>query len=269
MWREPLKPLPFVPRKAWIRELFACSAEGRGLKVPRVCSPDPSGLIAASLLLPHASLHDHALSVPNAAEISSRRVQLLEISRLLTLSWPRGLFLAARLSGVHAPALRKSIVWIRSESSALAMHFHPPLPEHLEAGCKELGVQLTAANGVLPPLERALIASMVFLTLHPFADGNGRTARHIFASWILKNGYTDPACLSAFASCFFGNALQLQLALKALRLGDASQLLDLYATCYASANAELEPVHAQLPYGFVDGGPAVEALRRHLATGML
>lgn len=265
MWREPLKPLPFIPRKAWIRDVFACSAPRRELKA----SADPAGLIAASLLVPHASLHSHFPTAPDAVQIGVRRVELLQIARFLTLSWPQGLFLAAKLSGVNAPGFRRSNIRIRSESSALATQFHPPLPENLKAGCKELGVQLMAANGVLPPLERALIASMVFLTLHPFADGNGRTARHIFVSWILKNGYTDPAYLSAFAGCFFGNSLKLQLALKALRLGDASQLLELYATCYASVVVDLEPIHAQLPYGFVEGRPAVDALRQHLVSRML
>ena len=185
------------------------------------------------------------------------------------LPWPRGVFLAAKLSGVDAPRFRQSCVRIRSEANPLATQFHPPLPGHLKTACEELGVQLNAANGALPPLERALIAAMVFLTLHPFADGNGRTARHIFFSWILKSGYTDPACLTAFAGCFFGNSLKLQLALKALRLGDASQVLDLYANCYASAVVDLAPIHTQLPSGFHEGRPALEALREHLESGML
>lgn len=184
MWRESLHELPhqlpFIPRKAWLREVFGYSAPRRELSALALRFSEPDGLIAATFLVQHAALGTRISAPFSATQISMRRRELSEIARSLMLPWPRGVFLAAKLSGVDAPRFRQSCVRIRSEANPLATQFHPPLPGHLKTACEELGVQLNAANGALPPLERALIAAMVFLTLHPFADGNGRTARHIF-----------------------------------------------------------------------------------------
>lgn len=227
-------------------------------------SQDDASFIAASFLVTHGALYDAFWKSLCAADISARRAQLLDIGHSLTLSWPKGLFRAGKFSGVHDAGFRHTKVFVRSEASALVNQFHPPLPQHLKPSCEELGIQLVDATGALPPIERALVASMVLLTLHPFSDGNGRTARHVFVSWLLRHGITDPTHVSALAGCFSGRTLRLQLALKALRLGDTGQLFALYSDCYTAAKTEASQLHAALPYGSVGGG--IRPLRRFVST---
>jgi hypothetical protein len=155
-----------------------------------------------------------------------------------------------------------------SGSNPLVNRFEPPKPEDVWPACRELRRHLILTGSQTPSIERALLASMVFLTVHPFPDGNGRMARHLFASSLKRHGYTDPAFLSAFARCFFDGARNLQLALTAMRLGDPTQVVDLYWGCFDSAQRELELLHRELPYGMIDGRPALEALRAHFAEGL-
>ena len=58
------------------------------------------------------------------------------------------------------------------------VHFEAPPAEHVDA---EMGAFLNwfEAGSDLPPLVHAAIAHLRFLTIHPFADGNGRIARAI------------------------------------------------------------------------------------------
>lgn len=264
-----LVSLPFVPRRSWVKQVFApmvgSMAQDRLTDHPG----NDAGFVVASLLVEHDALHQAVEQSLCEKLIAARRVQLLDIGRSLTLAWPKGLLRAAALSGVDDPRLRNARVFVRSGTSALANRFHPPLPQHLKSSCEELGLHLANEAGALPPLERALVASMVLLTLHPFSDGNGRTARHVFVSWLFKHGITDPSHVSALAGCFSGGSLRLQLALKALRLGDTSQLLTLYQHSYSIARSEASEIHAELPFGTVRGEPALESLRRHLLSRML
>ncbi|MFT5962778.1 MAG: Fic family protein [Burkholderiaceae bacterium] len=58
------------------------------------------------------------------------------------------------------------------------VHYEAPPSERLDAQCT-LFIDWANANSPLPPLIKAGLAHLWFVTLHPFDDGNGRIARAI------------------------------------------------------------------------------------------
>ena len=58
------------------------------------------------------------------------------------------------------------------------VHFEAPPATHLDAECSSFLSWLNSASGE-PPLIKAGIGHLWFVTLHPFDDGNGRIARAI------------------------------------------------------------------------------------------
>jgi len=256
----------FIPCSSWMEALFD--------RIPQETVPvnrlSDGGLrfAAVSLLLRHEALSSRESLTLSAATLESRASELDCIFACLEHGWPKGLFLAAKLSGVGKPGFRTQRVRVVGGFSPLINRFEPPKPDEVWPACRELRRHLMLVGSRAPSIERALLGSMVLLTVHPFPDGNGRMARHLFASWLKRYGYTNPALLSAFARCFFDGARSLQLALSAMRLGDPTQVVDLYWGCFDNARHELELLHRELPYGTVDGRPALESLRTHFAEGL-
>ena len=64
------------------------------------------------------------------------------------------------------------------------VHFEAPPAERLEPEVSRFLTWLNNDRGAPPPLVRAALAHLWFLTLHPFEDGNGRVGRTL-TEWLL------------------------------------------------------------------------------------
>ncbi len=69
--------------------------------------------------------------------------------------------------------------------------FTPPASDEIEERLKELCdfANGSTDNGFIHPVVKAIILHFVFAYIHPFVDGNGRTARALFYWMMIKKGY--------------------------------------------------------------------------------
>lgn len=84
---------------------------------------------------------------------------------------------------------RVEVLWTR-DKHALKLHTPPPaeqLPQRMEAMCKFANGE--EPEGFLHPVIRAIVLHFWLAYDHPFADGNGRTARALFYWSMLRQNY--------------------------------------------------------------------------------
>lgn len=76
-------------------------------------------------------------------------------------------------------------------SSSGEVVYIPPAFEHLEKIMRDFCIFANGSNekGFIHPIIRATILHFLIGYIHPFTDGNGRTARAIFYWYLLKEGY--------------------------------------------------------------------------------
>lgn len=128
--------------------------------------------------------------------------------------------------------------WIGGNAfNPLEAAFVPPPPEHvpglLEGLCKFV------ERDDLPPIVQAAVAHAQFETIHPFADGNGRTGRALIYAVLRRRGevtrYIAPVSLMLAASpdIYIGG-------LSAYREGGVSEWCELFAALTARAAREAE-----------------------------
>lgn len=67
--------------------------------------------------------------------------------------------------------------------------FTPPFPSKVPALMRKFAAQLTTQRKKLHPVEFAAWAHTELVTIHPFKDGNGRTARLLMNLALLQSGY--------------------------------------------------------------------------------
>lgn len=65
----------------------------------------------------------------------------------------------------------------------------PPAPEEVPTLMKHLTDQLHSSQSVLHPIELAAMAHKQLVDIHPFVDGNGRTARLLMNLILVNTGY--------------------------------------------------------------------------------
>lgn len=76
-------------------------------------------------------------------------------------------------------------------SSSGEVVYIPPVFEHLDKIMRDFCIFANESNekGFIHPIIRATILHFMIGYMHPFTDGNGRTARAIFYWYLLKEGY--------------------------------------------------------------------------------
>ena len=90
---------------------------------------------------------------------------------------------AARLAGV----LRDTQNWIGgNDYNPCGADFVPPPPDALDALLEDLCDAIN--DDLLPPLVQAAVVHAQFETIHPFADGNGRTGRALIHVVLRRRG---------------------------------------------------------------------------------
>jgi len=84
------------------------------------------------------------------------------------------------------------------------------LPDHskVELLMSELGKEMLSLKDKLHPIELAATIHNKFVTIHPFIDGNGRTARLLMNLILLKNGYSITIIPPIYRSEYISAAYQ-------------------------------------------------------------
>jgi Fic family protein len=168
-----------------------------------------------------------------AVEVGARSeivvADVIEIHRLLLRHAPD--------SGI-AGVVRTSQNWIGgNHSNPLEAAFVPPPPGHVPGLLEDLCAFIGRDD--LPPVVQAAIAHAQFETIHPFADGNGRTGRALIYAVLRRREevarYIPPISLVLAA----GPASYID-GLSAYRAGDASEWCELFAEQTARAAREAE-----------------------------
>lgn len=168
-----------------------------------------------------------AIAVGARSEVAV--ADLVEIHRLL-LRHADG----RRIAGI----VRTKQNWIGGNAfNPLEAAFVPPPPEDVPGLLEDLCKFVERDD--LPPIVQAAVAHAQFETIHPFADGNGRTGRALIYAVLRRRGevtrYIPPISLvlEATTHSYIGG-------LTAYREGDASEWCELFAEQTAHASGEAE-----------------------------
>ena len=84
---------------------------------------------------------------------------------------------------------RHNDIWIVDNMTRTIAHI-PPHYEELETLLSELGAFFNHNASFIHPIVKAIIVHFMLAYFHPFADGNGRTARSLFYWYMIKQGYS-------------------------------------------------------------------------------
>lgn len=126
-----------------------------------------------------------------------------------------------------AGVLRNAQVWIGgSDYSPAGAMFVPPHQRHLGELMADLGEFM--ARDDLPALAQAAVAHAQFETIHPFADGNGRTGRALVHVVLRERSLTTSSALPLSAGLLTDTAGYFA-ALDAYRSGDVDRIVQLFA----------------------------------------
>ena len=100
------------------------------------------------------------------------------------------------LPGDYAPGRYRTIQNYVINSATDRSLYRPPPPTTVEPLMREYAEWLNAGHRDLAPYYRAALAHLNFVAIHPFNDGNGRTARLIEALVLYRAGYKSHELVS-------------------------------------------------------------------------
>lgn len=124
-----------------------------------------------------------------------------------------------------AGQVRESQVWIRGNSPHTA-DFVPPHHERVPEALEDLAEFMQRDD--VPALTQSAIAHAQFETIHPFADGNGRTGRAIVGSILRNKGVTTSVTIPVSSGLLTDTATYFE-ALTTYREGDIQPIVELFA----------------------------------------
>ncbi len=172
------------------------------------------------------------------------------------------------LPGGYNPGQYRSVQNFVINSATQRPLFRPPPPERVQPLMEEYVQWLNAPRQGLPPYYRAALAHLNFVAIHPFDDGNGRTARILEALVLYLAGYRSQELVSLEA--YFGRDTQGYYHAIANSLGsvydpqdsDVTPWTDYYLRAHA-AQAGAAAAETQLHEAQIDRleGAFAEALR--------
>lgn len=183
-WLDSFRPLP-LPVVAELRSRFdvqftyhSNAIEGNTLTLNETEMVVRSGLtIAGHPLVEHLEAIGHAQAIDYldtlAGEEAMGEREIRDLHSLILRS------IDSRSAGVY----RSIDVKAAGTDHEYPSHF---LVRELMAGFH----QWLQASGNLHPIERAARAHLEFVAIHPFSDGNGRTARLLMNLLLLRAGYS-------------------------------------------------------------------------------
>jgi len=124
-------------------------------------------------------------------------------------------------------AYRSEQVWIgRSALSPHGADFVPPHPDRVPAAMTDLFAFIDRRE--IPVLYQAAIAHAQFETIHPFADGNGRTGRALVQAMLRRGGLTRHVTVPVSAG-LLSDIDRYFAALTSYRAGRVEDIVDMFA----------------------------------------
>ncbi|HWI72605.1 MAG TPA: Fic family protein [Baekduia sp.] len=124
----------------------------------------------------------------------------------------------------HGGRIRTEQNWIGGSSyNPCSAAFVPPPPERVPALLDDLCA--FCADDTLPPVAQAAIAHAQFETIHPFADGNGRTGRALIHVILRRRGVA-PLVVPPVSLVLATWSRDYVSALDGTRAGDAAGVAD-------------------------------------------
>ena len=219
----------FSTRPEWMAAAFAQAGAWEGVHQASAASCSDALWPWLIGLLHHDSLVNFTTYRGNVSALAARHAADRLRPRMIALSAATDFATLAResaaLSGLH-PTLRRADIAIHTENR-FTRDFLPVPAERLAPAAQAL-FNLRRA-GLHAPHGAARIASyLILLTLHPYRDGNGRTARLLFAAdtWVATG---SPLELLALAWLHGHRNAHFHLAAKCARAGDFDMLFGLHA----------------------------------------
>ncbi|SFL26863.1 Fic family protein [Lysobacter sp. cf310] len=261
--------LPFTASREWMGGVFR-TAGRYSIHAPTVV-PAPLARRAFELLLPIC--HHEGLS---SGEHFRAEVELVMnnsdagLPRLLASAFPaadRKRFLrGCRRVSREALEFRTGHMLIHSDN-ALSVDFIPPAPSQVVKLLEELlGQSATGLAGATHSRPGVALATyFALLTLHPLADGNGRSARYYFAACVAALPEA-PALLLALALMHSRRSAGFHLVAKLARLGDSEPFLDLFQASVDAVERTFSAELSSLAEGIADEAQAREALIQSLTA---
>lgn len=146
-----------------------------------------------------------------------------EISLQSILDMHRALLKSDRMMASEAGRFREQQVWIGPGGSGpLLADFVPPAHRRIPPAMEDL-VEFIARED-LPVLVQAAVAHAQFETIHPFADGNGRTGRALVHAILKEKGLVTTSVIPISAGLLTDIGAYFA-ALGAFRSGDAGPII--------------------------------------------
>ena len=139
----------------------------------------------------------------------------------------------------HAGQYRSTLVWVgKSDISPLGAEHVAPQPELVEPAMADLMAFVDRDD--LPALVQTAVAHAQLETIHPFADGNGRTGRALVHAMLRAKGVTQTVTAPVSAGLLRDTASYFE-ALTAFRRGDARPIIEQLARAsrYAARSGAL------------------------------
>lgn len=126
----------------------------------------------------------------------------------------------------YAGRFRTELIWVGTDAtSPRGASFVGPQPELIDAAIDDLLAFIQRNN--LPVLVQCALAHAQFETIHPFADGNGRTGRALIHA-ILRNKGITQHMIPPVSAGLLRQAEKYFDTLTAFRAGDAGPLVELF-----------------------------------------
>ncbi len=132
---------------------------------------------------------------------------------------------------VQAPKLvgwRAEPVWVGGRGST-PLNADYVAPDHTRIPASVDDLARFVARDDLPPLAQAAIAHAQFETIHPFADGNGRTGRALVQLILRDKDLTRSVTVPVSAGLLVDKSRYFQ-ALTAYRAGDAASIISMFTS---------------------------------------
>ena len=211
---EAHRVVPFTPLLLRSESVASSRIEKLTSSARKVLEAEVTGRGSANANLIVANTRQMAAAVENArADVQG----IVEMHRILL----------GQSSPNIAGRLRDQQVWIGgSDHSSAGALFVPPHHRHLETLMKDLGTFMQRDD--MPALAQAAIAHAQFETIHPFADGNGRTGRALVHVLMRSRCLATTTALPISAS-LLTDTTRYFAALDAYRAGDVDGIVQLFA----------------------------------------
>ena len=134
--------------------------------------------IGGKRLVEHLEIIGHSEAIEYLEDIIENNVELTEreIKNIHSL-------VTKDIENVNSGAYRNNAVYISGSKHI------PPQPYLVSEKMEELMLWYNNESKNIHPIERAAILHGEFVSIHPFIDGNGRTARLLLNFELMKNNY--------------------------------------------------------------------------------